>query len=155
VKLRGIFLALVLSALSSVRASAGIADDVMRCAVVHGVQERLRCYDEIAVRLGPPPSQAEYRQIDLLDLQLDLRKLVNTRVRFEGDALMFMGRLGVTKGQGASQPVFVSIDRAPRPAQREALAKCGGMYCRAEVVGTVKILQPGLIGVVADDISLK
>jgi len=125
-----LFVAAILSASGSL-----LAGDAHECVSILNNSKRLACFD---LAFAVSEKQADCREIEMLDLQLDLEALVGRCVSAKGEILLGAGdiktisRLGTTFDQNA---VYLKLDNLPKEDRREVLL-CN-TDCVASVTGNI------------------
>lgn len=95
----------------------------------------------------------DYKDIDLVDLKLDIKAMSGKKVAVDG-YLQQMGELVLLKLEPMDMtPIWLSIDRLSRDDRKKILQQCASM-CRVHVSGAVQRLPMGM-GVVADNVYIR
>lgn len=147
--MKGIAILLIAtSAVSTVQAE-DVTTAFIKCASTKDDRSRLACYDKIkddivkAYATSQLPANG-YQTIGLVDLKVDLKKLVGKKVSVPA-LVQIMGEMAMLKSDEMDMaPVFADTEKLPRDDRKKLANGCQMILCKGQFYGTVKQLPLGV-----------
>lgn len=130
-----------------------------KCATTKDDRARLACYDKIRDDIVKANSAASasangYQSMSLVDLKVDLKKLVSKKVSTYA-LVQIIGEMAMLKSDEMDMaPVFADTEKLPRDDRKKLANGCQMILCKGLFYGTVKQLPLG-IGLSVDRVDWK